>query len=315
MKKIDDSDKVAIRNLVEEGVVKLGSLRKVSTACDVSPAIISNGVMKPSNWDNEYKPSDEMWVKVGKALGYKFNTDRWILAETSTFKLMQKKLKEAQEESLCIMISDKAGIGKTCSIEHYLRGDGESMVFVMQCEEWSKRQFILELCQALGIETKKGYQDVNILTKKIVGFFKNKASLGSPLLILDEVDKLKPGALRFIIPLYNKLEDECGIAICGTENLKKEVESGRRRAVKGYDEVFSRAGGTYIELGGSSKKDVELICKANGVDGQQDIDEIWGALDTKQKRIGNQYFIVCEELRRLKRLVKGYKIKQKNTGK
>ncbi|OAV70488.1 hypothetical protein Barb6_01729 [Bacteroidales bacterium Barb6] len=51
-----------------------------------------------------------------------------------------------------------------------------------------------------------------------------------------------------------------------TENLKKEILAGMHNNAKGYDEIDSRLGCSYIDLPGATEEDVTAICVANGVD-------------------------------------------------
>jgi hypothetical protein len=306
MKRITDKDKQEICELVEEKKQALGSANKVAKALDVNPSTITNS-LRPENWESLV--SDAMWVKIGKAVGFKFSTNAWTIAENTTnAKLMLHTLKAAQENGMCMGISEKAGSGKSASIKFFQSQDPEA-VFVLECDDWSKRQFLLELCQSVGIETKKSYQDINTLGKKVVDFFKGKTATCQPILILDEADKLKASALRFVITLFNKLEDECGIVLAGTENLAKEIENRRRKAVKGYDEIHSRLGRSFVQLLGATLGDVKLICEANGIENAKTIERIFSELEPIQKKYGTAYVLMVEDMRRLKRVVLREKIK------
>lgn len=305
MKRITEKDKQAICDLVEEKKQALGSANKVAQALDVNPSTITNS-LRPENWAKLV--SDAMWVKIGKGVNYKFSTSNWTIAENTTnAKLMLHTLKAAQENGMCMGISEKAGSGKSASIKFFQSQDPEA-VFVLECDDWSKRQFLLELCQSVGIETKKSYQDINTLGKKVVDFFKGKTANCQPILILDEADKLKASALRFVITLFNKLEDECGIVLAGTENLAKEIENRKRKAVKGYDEIHSRLGRKFVQLRGATKGDVRLICEANGVMSTAIINSIFSELEPVQKQNGTAYELMVEDMRRLKRLIQREKV-------
>lgn len=305
MRKITDHDRQVIIDLIEHEKRQLGSYNKVARKCDVNAGHLSNNVLKKENWKDV---SDTMWVRMGNTLGHKFASNIWNMAMTSNVQAMVAHLQTAQEFGMCMGISEKAGSGKTASIKQYQKADKNASVFVMECDDWGKRQFLLELCQSLGIDLKKGFLDTNSLGKKVVDFFKQKTATCQPLLILDEADKLKAGALRFVITLFNKLEDECGIVLVGTENLRKEIESGRRRAVKGFDEIHSRLGRKFLELIGSSKADVKEICHANGIDDAKVIENIFQEVGPVQKLHDGKYLTVIEDMRRLKRLVMKEKV-------
>ena len=101
--------------------------------------------------------------------------------------------------------------------------------------------------------------------------------LRSPMLILDEADKLSPEALRLLIPLYNELEEHISVVMAGTEHLKKHMRNGVIYRKKGYDELESRFGRSYFSLLGATKEDVRKIAEANGYKG--DIAPLWEACE------------------------------------
>lgn len=304
---ITSEQKQSIVSAIEREKGLLGSYNKVAAKLGVSPAAVTNNMLKAENWTSV---SESTWKKAAAALSVSLAGGRWTLAQTTNVKLMQGLLSAAQEQAMFIAISDKAGSGKTASIRAFREQDSTASVFVLECEEWNRRQFLLRLLTELGERPEgEGYHNIDRLQGQVVKFFKQRVSRGvTPLLILDEADKLKPAALRFLIPFYNKLEDEAGIVIAGTENLEKEVERGRAKAIKGYDEISSRLGRNFFHLTGATLEDVALICRANGVESEAAIDRIWKEVNPTRKDIRGRYVQVVEDLRRVKRLVQREKI-------
>ncbi|MEZ0611962.1 ATP-binding protein [Fibrella sp. WM1] len=258
--------------------------------------------------------SDTMWLRVASALGVAIHAAEWAIAKTLNTQIVSQVLSDAQNEAMFMAISEKAGSGKTASINHYKANDQEGMVFVLQCEEWHKRPFLFKLSETLGVATRAD-MNVDALTDGVVKFFKRKAKDGRPLLVLDEADKLRPAALRFLIVLYNRLEDEIGLVVAGTEFLKRHIQAGVKRAHKGYDEIDSRLGRTYIELVGAQYNDVVAICQANGLADTSAIGRVWDECKPEQRSIEvpdeksqtgktKKYIQVVDDLRRVKRIVK-----------
>lgn len=295
---INQTQKQAILNLIEREKDILGSYSKVATKAGVAIATITNQMKNPDRWP---LVKDTMWVKVGKALGFTFQKREWKLVETTNSRLMASVLKLAQEESMFIAISEKAGSGKTAGIASYKHEDETNMVFVLQCEEWTKKQFLSALAQSLGLTDFTG--NCLRIGNLIISALKERAAIGQPLLILDEADKLRPSALRFIIHFYNNLEDECGLVICGTDNLEKEIKRGVLKASKGYDEIDSRLGRKFVHLHGISEKDCINICRANGISDSGTISRIWKECEPKDRLISGKYLEIISDLRRLKRIV------------
>ena len=125
---------------------------------------------------------------------------------------------------------------------------------------------------------------------------KNKET---PLVVLDEADKLSDQVLYFFISLYNKLEDRVGIILCATDYLEKRIKKGVRTNRKGYKEIYSRVGRKFIPIQVVNSEDVAAVCIANGVTDSEVINEI---IDD------------CEsDLRRVKRKV--HAVKQRSTSK
>lgn len=100
------------------------------------------------------------------------------------------------------------------------------------------------------------------MMETIVDTLKRKES---PLIVLDEADKLSDQVLYFFISLYNQLEDHCGIIMTATKYLRARIEKGLRLNRKGYAEIFSRIGRKFVELPLLNSEDVAAVCVANGV--------------------------------------------------
>ena len=65
--------------------------------------------------------------------------------------------------------------------------------------------------------------------------------------------------------LYNALWKRCGIVVIGTFNLKSRIETGNTRGYMGYNEIFSRLGGRFIELPFPDEDDAAKVINANGI--------------------------------------------------
>lgn len=300
---ITDLQKTQIIALIEREKEALKSYSKVAVKCIVAPATITNSMLKP---ENHHLVNDRMWLQVGKALGYKFSGTGWQVVETNNYRTMKAILNLAQSDSMFMAVSEKAGSGKSASIAKFKEEDQTNTVFNIICEEWSRRVFLTKLAQSLGVDlSQKSYHPVEWLSTRIIGTLKQFTVSGRPLIILDEADKLKPSALRWLIHFYNNLEDECGLLICGTENLKKEIKRGVQKAIKGYDELDSRLGRQFIHLPGATFQDLTEICSANGITQEATILKIWAECEPVEKLNGQKAYVrYIEDFRRIKRCVK-----------
>ncbi|MDY3530291.1 AAA family ATPase [Riemerella anatipestifer] len=288
--------KKEIVQAIQEEKKRLGSYSSVATKVGVSEATISQIIN--NNWENI---AEAMWQKVANQLG--MNARRWNIAETLAFHQITKYIRASKERSLFIALSCKAGSGKTATLKTFAEQNKGQSVFFIQAREWSKRDFLLELCRTLGVDTGKGYTSVDKLGMKAINFL-SKRKGKNPLLIVDEADKLKASALRWFITLYNELEDEIGVIIAGTENLEKTIKRGVKYSKLGFDEIDSRFGRKFInDIVGARFVDVEMICRANGLTDKSLIKSIFKELNPKEVTTAGGIAEFIDDLRRLKRII------------
>lgn len=285
-----------VKKAISQEIERLGSANKVAAKCRVSAATISQ-----INNDNWTLIRVEMWQRIASALSVKFSG--WQIAEIGTYKSITTVLDDAKSECLFIPVSEKAGSGKSETVDSYAHNHRSEAVFAIRCDEWAKREFLENLCSSLGIEVPGRNISVYQLGLKVIEFFVSR-SHQKPLLIIDEADKLKAPALRFLIPLFNRLEDRMGVVILGTENLKKQIKRGVRLQKKGYDEIDSRFGRNYIELIGATKGDIVKIATANGINDKKTHRMIFKECKPINKMVNKRNVKVVEDLRRVKRIIK-----------
>lgn len=290
---------------VGDWITRLGSQSKVAKKCGISGTALSQ-------WMNgKYGAnSAELEKRIASTLGYQ--EDGWQVVTTiQNYRKIEFVYRSCKQQALWMAISNKAGSGKTQTLEHLFNQDLTGSVVFIQAEEWNSRQFLVELAERTCGVPKRGYTDIPTLLKMIAEYFNGMAG-DHPVLIIDEADKLKPAAFRKLIPLYNRTEHRLGCVLAGTENLHKEIARGVRNNTKGYDEIDSRLGRSYIELPGATEQDVKEICTANGLD-DATADRIWNEVDkikryvkvtNKRGETKEKNLFFCEDLRRLMRLVK-----------
>ncbi|MBA3986739.1 MAG: ATP-binding protein [Flavobacteriales bacterium] len=222
---------------------KLGSYAQVAKMCKITAGALSTILAGKYGADE-----GKMLNKIAAALNYREYS--WNLVRSiSNYRTQEMVFNDAKNESMWFAISNKAGSGKSATFEDLFNRDITGTVTFIQAEEWSGRQFLIKLIEktvgevALG----KGYKSHAQLLDIVVGYF-NEMALERPVLLIDEADKLRPAALRTLIPLYNRTEHRLGVILSGTDNLQKEVQNGVRLRKKGFDELESRFGRTYINL-------------------------------------------------------------------
>lgn len=301
---------------IELWKTKLGSYSKVAQKCGINVGALST-IMAGKYGADESK----MLGKIAVALDYK-DIDWAIVRTIGNYRRIAQAVEDAKNEKMWFAVSNKAGSGKTGTLEDIYNQDTTGSIVFIQAQEWSARQFLMQLVtKTIGVTALKGKYKTNSELLQIIADYFNEQAFNSPVLMIDETDKLRPAALRLLIPLFNKTEDRLGVVISGTENLQKEIRRGVRLAKKGYDEIESRIGRSYIELKGATEREVYQICEANGITDELTQGLIWGEVEKVKKptrirtKTGTKETMIdyAEDFRRIKRLIKRELLLQKRS--
>ena len=248
-----NEQKQQISDQLRAYVEQKGSGNKAAASMNgVSSATISK--VLAGKWETI---SEDMWRSIAAQTGHK--AEGWQLVPTLAYKAMTFALENAQRDSLVMAVIGEAGSGKTEAIKNYT-ARGRNVYHLVCSEYWNRRTFMAKVLQSMGV-TYSG-NTVADMMETIVDTLKRKES---PLIVLDEADKLSDQVLYFFISLYNQLEDHCGIIMTATKYLRARIEKGLRLNRKGYAEIFSRIGRKFVELPLLNSEDVAAVCVANGV--------------------------------------------------
>lgn len=265
-------NKKQIREDLAAYCLRKGSQNKAANSLKgISGATISQ--ILNENWD---LISDEMWRMVASQVGTKAD---WVIVETRSFKALTTILDDSQSNSLVFAVTASAGSGKSATLKIY--SEDHQNVYWLSCNEfWNRKCFMQELLSSMGKDSFGA--TVGEMMGDIVSTLKRT---DSPLIILDEADKLSDQVLYFFISLYNQLEDHCGIVMAATNHLEKRIMRGLRLNKKGYQEIFSRVGRKFIQLPAPNGTDIAAICMANGVDDKSMLKSIQEDCDNDLRRV------------------------------
>lgn len=246
--------------------------KAANTMKGVSSATVSQ--ILNENWD---LITDAMWRNVATQIGYKEN--RWEAVETNNYRQMMMLLADVKENSLVMAITGEAGSGKTFAASQYTATNKGT--YMLCCNEyWNRKVFLTELLTSLGRDY-TGYT-VSEMMNEAVRALKTQ---DTPLLILDEADKLSDQVFYFFITLYNQLEDECGIVLLATDHLEKRIKRGIKLNKKGYNEIWSRLGRKCVQLKGVNAADIAAICEANGIVESREVDIVVADSESDLRRV------------------------------
>lgn len=290
---INDVQMAEIAALVNEEYQRLETNQRVGNKCGVSEATIS--LIRNGKWESV---TPKMWRHIGASLGWK--DDGWNIVDITNTKILWQTFDDAKANSMWMMVSHRAGGSKTFSALAY-KAQNIKDVYMVKCRVWDSREFMLRLCQELGIATGPGYASTNELVDKVTRFFNE--STGRPLLILDEAHDLKATALRCLKPIFNETEGKLGVVMLGTDYLEKQISNGVRYNKQGYDELESRFGRRYIHLLGATKADISKICQANGLADKRKQSEVFEECSPERVIVDGKTIRMVQDLRRVKRVV------------
>ncbi|MEO8589430.1 MAG: ATP-binding protein [Flavobacteriales bacterium] len=258
--------KKQVQLLLKAACEHAGSQGIWSKRHEVSSATVSN--ILAGKWSTI---ADKMWLKVAAAL--KYQGLEWQTAHTADFVLMQEFCRMAQAQSASAAVSYDAGGGKTHALQHYAAK--HKNVFVIQCAEyWTKKLFLSSLYRSLGKDPSG-----RTCPELAEGIIAELRQLNKPLMVIDEIDKLRDPLVMYYIELYNKLDGICGFLLVGAPHLRIAWERNAQRDKRGFKEIYSRVGRRFLRLNGVKQKDVALICEANGVGDAAQVQAVWNAIE------------------------------------
>ena len=267
----DEKQQVSAR--LKDYCAQKGSQNKAANSMNgVSSATISK--VLAGDWDTI---SDEMWRTIAAQVGHE--SRGWQIARTRAYDRMSFLLDNAKAESLVLAVTGDAGCGKTEAIKNYAAANRN--VYHLCCSEyWNRRTFMGKLLQCMGVDFTGS--TVSDMMDDIIDTLKKKAT---PLVVLDEADKLSDQVLYFFISLYNQLEGHCGIMLCATDFLEKRIKKGLRCKRKGYEEIYSRMGRKFVELQVVNGEDIAAVCAVNGVTDAKSINAIIDDCECDLRRV------------------------------
>lgn len=311
---LTQQQKQEILDLIEVEKERLQSYRAVAKKCGVSEATISQ--LRKGSYLGE---TDGILQQIGMTLGYDFNTEDWVIVPITNYQTVMQVLNDSRNESMFMAVANCAGSGKTATSTAYMTLNRKNAIYRVKSKEWNAHAFLMQIAKEIGAELpRSGYIKVNALIETISDQF-NKIAAIKPHLIIDQGNSLRDSALRTIIHLFNECEDVLGLTILGSEALETEIKRGVRLNKTGYDELDSRLGRVYIHLTGATLHDCRKICSANGITDTELQKEIFKSCEPIRKTVtdidGQSITIsVVEDIRRIKRLIKSNRLKQKYNG-
>lgn len=234
---------------------------------DTSEATVIN--ILNDKWANI---SDKMWHNIGKQVGWS-NVGTWQFVDTKNSQTLTTFFDDAKTYHNVIAITGNTGSSKTFLSEYYAQHNAN--VYHIECDDYfNRKMFLSKILEKMGKQN-TGY-NIGEMMETIVDILRKQ---DTPLLIIDEADKLNDQTLYFFITLYNRLKSKCGIVLLSTDFLEKRIIRGLRLKKKGFAEIHSRIGKKFIELTQISDDEMISIIRANGIEDEATISKIMNQMD------------------------------------
>ena len=253
---------------VREALIRyVGSFKSQTEAAESLNGVSSSTISQVRNHNWELL-SQRMWHHIARQVG--FYCGEWQPGDTGAYLLLRILFSDAQHYSMAYGIAIGAGLGKTFTAGHYIRENDNT--FYLACnEQLNRKSFISALMASAGLAAKGSTPE---MMTRLTEYILQKEE---PLLILDDAHKLKDRVLHLAVLLANSLAGAAGIVIMGNDELRTKILDGVRLKKVGYDDIYKSIGRRFITLGSLGPKDVELVCRANGLHDEDLIAHITGA--------------------------------------
>jgi AAA domain len=250
---------------VRDALVRYAGNFETQTLASDSLQGISTSTISQVRHNNWELLSERMWHNIARQVG--FYNDEWKPADTSTYLLLRILFSDAQHYGMTYGIAIGNGLGKTFTASHYVR-ENDNTWYVACNDQLNRRSFMTALFNAAGLAGK------GTVPEMMQQFNDHLGTREEPLLILDDAHKLKDRVLHLVVLIANSLAGKAGIIIMGADKLRTRIIEGVRLKKIGFDEIYKSIGRRFITLGSLGPKDVDLVCRANGLYDDETISHI-----------------------------------------
>jgi DNA transposition AAA+ family ATPase len=254
------------------------SRAKYAISIGINSSDFSN--IENAKWkQNDRLLSVQKWLRIARTVGFEFNVNqKWVTAPTVTYRTITKQLEACQSEAMAAIFCDQAGIGKTHACREFA-STRPNAYYVNGGTYPNRWRFIRALAQSMGLDSRGKAEEV---LQDVVFYAK---SLQNPVIIIDEAGDLDNSTYLLLKRLYNELEFHCGFYMVGARGLKRRIDGSIRLNKNGFEEVFSRFGGRYIDILPKEeakrcdfmRHEIERVCTANGLEDKESLNRVLSA--------------------------------------
>lgn len=277
---ITTEQKIKIAKAIINNRKNFASNAKQAVTLGIHGSILSRII----NGETEEILGDAKWTGIARRLNVQLNgAQAWVTVKTKVFTHVYSQLEFCQKYSLSGILCDVAGVGKTYAAEKYCQTNANA-VFV-DCSQYKSRQrFVRYMAKELGIDHVGKYADV------YADLVFHVNTIGTVLIVLDEVADLEYAAFLELKALWNATQDSCGWYMMGADGLEAKMTRNKDAKKVGYAEIFDRFGAKYQRITPHALADLndfkrELIAQVGKANGIQDLQKLFAKTDGSLRRI------------------------------
>ena len=176
---------------------------------------------------------------IASFIGYKIEKQYWQIQPTSQMNAILAHLEDAKKHHQTITMIGETGCGKSYISNVFASKNPIDTFIVTAGSSDTLGDLIDKIVDELRIHATGKSKSTKI--RQIVGKMSNLRNYGNtPMLIIDEGEYLKQGALCAIKELYDGLSDVCSIVLIGTDQLMTNIEKLKRRNKSGIPQFHRR---------------------------------------------------------------------------
>lgn len=254
---------IALRKYLDERSITINAFAKQNKD-NISSAYVSmmlTGLDNPDKWE---KISDLRWVFIKNKIGL---ATKWRFAKSKNYSAITELCRVTQQNSGFKAVCGFTGAGKTESLLRYQRENANVFYVEYSILDTAKRDFIDPICKAMGLTVEGS------LRNKLNAIIHKLNNIETPLLILDQFDKLSHGNKLIVQAINDGTKHKAGIIVAGTNAMKTELKKFADKDKIGFRELYRRIE-YWLPLRRPSKRIVETICTSNGLGDKRCIEYI-----------------------------------------
>lgn len=180
------------------------------------------------------------------------------LYETKDLLSVLKQCEMTRKYRLMTGLLADTGMGKSTSLKIYEAS--ENNVFMVTAESsMNAKTLFLSILERLNVSFDGNVHRILLKIAEVLNAAENS------LLIIDEAGKLNHVMMLYLHVLRERTMKNCGILLAGMPYFKTNLERFSQKQKSGCSEFLRRIN-IWNELGGLSRKEIEYICRKEGME-------------------------------------------------